>query len=169
MAPADLPSSEAQAFINRNFPSSGDSASTIIVITSPNVLDNATKNVVLELVSTINSTIEAQLNTSVKVDSVYNETIVITAQLLKSVNLGYHLAWNMTNLSAFMMFQLPMGFQQLYNQTNQTSFLLYGIPGIHLSIWKDVNATVPPGTPIPVIDSMAYSNTAATLRWRSLR
>ncbi|MDD1770325.1 MAG: MMPL family transporter [Methanomassiliicoccales archaeon] len=163
MAPADLPSSEAQAFINQNFPSGGESASTIIVITSPNVLDNATKNVVLDLVNNINSTIKARLNTSVKVDSVYNETIIITAQLLKSINLGYHLAWNTTNLSAFMMFELPRGYQQLFNQTNQTSFLLYGIPSIHLNIWKNVNASVPPGTPVPVIDSMAYNSTAATL------
>ena len=162
MAPADLPSSEATAFINKHFTSGVESASTIIVITSPNVFDNATKKATLDILNRTASQIKSQIGATAIASSIYNMTATLTAPLLGAMNQGYHIAWNTTNLTAFMLFELPLGYRTLFNETNVTVFVLYGIPSIHLSIWKQINASAP--LPPLVVDSLAYDQTVLALQ-----
>jgi len=156
MAPADLPSSVAQEFIDQHFAGTGNQSTTIIVLTAPNVLDNASKSVVNKIEHAVfNESHGGRIASGVRADTIYSATQLATASLLMEMNHGYYTAFNMTNLTSSFVFGLPLGFQQLWQDTNISTYTIYGIPATHVGVWTQTNASLT----IPHRDSLAYNQT----------
>lgn len=167
MAPSDLESEIAQKFIDTHFPSSGGQASTLIVLTSSDILDNQTKRVVNQISNELvlnqsypGGPIDTTGNVSIRVDSLYSTLQSYTFSFLTQIHSGYQVAKNLTNLTGFMLFGLPLQFQSAWYEVNASAFTLYGPTSIHAYNWMAVNSTTP--GPVEVTDSAAYN---ATLQW----
>jgi len=167
MAPSDLESEIAQKFIDTHFPSSSGQATTLIVLTSSDILDNQTKRVVNQISNELvlnqsypGGPIDTTGNVSIRVDSLYSTLQSYTFSFLTQIYSGYQVARNLTNLTGFMLFGLPLQFQSVWYEVNASAFTLYGPTSIHAYNWIAINSTTP--GPVAVIDSAAHN---ATLQW----
>jgi putative drug exporter of the RND superfamily len=152
----DLPSTEAQDFIDDNFGGSFE-ISTIVVLQGNDILDNASKAVVFSLEDGIIEGVQAgRLPQSTSVISVYRVVEVYSSEYLKGLHGAYHIANDSVALSSQMLFGLPVGYQELWLQSNASAFVVYGIPDIHIQVWtglRDAN----PSWSVEMVDSMAYN------------
>jgi RND superfamily putative drug exporter len=167
MVPSDLESEVAQKFINSNFPGSGGQATTIIVLTSPDILDNQTKLVVNEISNDLilnksypGGPIDTTGNVSVRVDSLYSVLQSYTFTFLAQLHSGYQVARDLTNLTGFMLYGLPLQFQSAWYEVNASAFMLYGPASVHAENWNLINSTTP--GPVATTDRAAHN---ATLLW----
>ncbi len=167
MVPSDLESEVAQKFIDNHFPGSGGQATTLIVLTSSDILDNQTKRVVNEISNELvlnqsypGGPIDTTGNVTVRVDSLYSVLQSYTFTFLAQAHSGYQVARNLTNLTGFMLFGLPLQYQSLWYQVNATAFTLYGPASVHTANWNAINSSNP-GT-VAMTDMAAHN---ATLSW----
>ncbi|MDD1765492.1 MAG: hypothetical protein LUO84_03460, partial [Methanomassiliicoccales archaeon] len=164
MVPSNLQSEIAQGYIDENFPTASGQGTTLILLKGTDVLDNETKDVVNRIDHAIyEETHGGRIDGHIQVDSVYSATTLYTAAFLQQLNRGFYSAWNMTNMTAFVLFGTPIDFRNLWFQANGSAFTVYGVPSIYLEIWKQMRATYPL-LPIDQIDSMAYIATFASLQ-----
>ena len=164
MVPSNLQSEIAQSYIDENFPTASGQGTTLILLKGTDVLDNETKDVVNKIDHVIyEETHGGRIDGHVQVDSVYSATALYTAAFLQQLNQGFYSAWNMTNMTALVLFGIPIDFRDLWFQANGSAFTTYGVPSIHVEIWKQMRATYPM-LPVDQIDSMSYGATFASLQ-----
>ncbi len=150
MVPSDLESEVAQKFIDAHFPGSSDQATTLIVLTSADALDNHTKQVVNEISNELvlnksypGGPIDTSGNVTVRVDSLYSTLQSYILSFLVQIHSGYQVAQNLTNLTGFMLFGLPLQYQSLWYEVNASAFTLYGLASAHAANWIAINQTSP--------------------------
>ncbi len=167
MVPSDLESEVAQRFIDTNFPGSSGQATTLIVLTSSDILDDQARQVVSQISNELilnqsypGGPIDTTGNVTVRVDSLYSVLQSYTFTFLAQLHSGYQVARNLTNLTGFMLFGLPLQYQTAWNQVNASAFTLYGPASVYTANWNLINSTSP--GPVTVIDQAAHN---ATLLW----
>ncbi|MBI0584055.1 MAG: MMPL family transporter [Methanomassiliicoccus sp.] len=162
MAPADLESSIANQFISDNFGSLSDQPTTLIVLTSSNVMDQETKNVVLNIQKGI---ADAYLNgdmDKVEVTSIYSVTEKYTLNVIKALNSAYVGA----NQTALLIFGVPQEYRALWAEVNRSAGALYGIPEGHVQTWEGIAAADSTLT-VQQVDDLAYQTFRAQLDFQA--
>lgn len=128
---------KAQEWISERFQQSVQGNSIIVVLTSPDVTDDATKTFVsrfnLELLQASPS-FGGDLSGNASVNSLYGINSIYSIKFLSEMNDQYFV---------------------LYNYTENLQAVVFGIPSLHLGVWEIVNSTEGPSTPVWVKDEIA--------------
>ncbi|MDW5563691.1 MAG: MMPL family transporter [Methanomassiliicoccus sp.] len=152
MAPATLPSSVANEYISASFGSFAHQPTTLIVLTSPDVTDNETRRVALEIEDALgDASLFGDIN-KVEVTSVYSLSESYTLNVVKALNYAYYSA----NLSAYLFFGIPQEYRDLWARTNESATALYGVSEGYAQAWEQAAADDPSRT-VQQVDDATYS------------
>jgi len=163
MAPEDLESERALQFITNEFGEVMSGGSTIIVLTSEDVLDEDTKDAIYRIEKELfNATHDGRIEGDVDATSVYSLLTDYSAGLMSAISDGVMQGKEVVNLTAQLLFGLPLGFQELYWQANGTAFIVYGMPDIHIQVWQGVRYMYPNWT-TEMVDATAYPQALAAI------
>jgi RND superfamily putative drug exporter len=142
----DQPSVKAQGWISDRFGQGVQGNSIIVVLSSPDVTDDATKSLVskinLEMLQASPS-FGGVLSGNASVSSVYGINSIYSTSFLSEINGQYF---------------------SMYNYTEIVQGALFGIPLLHLRTWEVVNSTEGPSTPVWVKDGIANSITSGLVQ-----
>lgn len=164
MAPNQLESEKAMEFISNEFGDVMSAASTIIVLTSDDVLDDDTKDAIYRIEKELfNASHDGRIQGKVRSDSLYSFLTDYSAGLMKGMSEGIGEGKLYVNLTANLLFGLPLEFRELYWQANRTAFIIYGMPDFHVQIWQGVRALHPNWT-VEQVDSASYPQAVAALQ-----
>jgi len=151
MAPDSLESTAANNYISSNFGSSADQPTTIIVLTSQDILSDEAKRIAVAIRSDIlNASLDGRIN-KVSVNSIYSVAETYVLNVLVALNTAYTGA----NLTAYMLYGMPEDFLSLWEGVNDSAHAIYGIPEDYAATWEDINEANP-GQPVDAIDLQAY-------------
>jgi hypothetical protein len=163
MAPEYLESERAMSFIEGEFSGVTGGGSTIIVLTSDDVMDNGTKGAIYRMDKELfNASHDGRIDGDVRVASVYSILTDYSAGVMFTISDGLSEGKEIVNLTSQLIFGVPIGFRQLYSQTNLTSFAVYGIPDLHVGMWQSVRMAHPNWT-TEMVDQEAYLMSAVAL------
>lgn len=163
MAPNQLDSEKAMEFISNEFGDVMSAASTIIVLTSDDVLDGETKDAIYRIEKELfNASHDGRIQGRVTSDSLYTLLTDYSAGLMTGMSEGIGEGKLYVNLTANLLFGLPLEFQNLYWQANGTAFIIYGMPDTHVQIWQEVR-TAHPNWTAEQVDSVSYPLAVTTL------
>jgi len=156
-----LPSEEAQSWIEDNFGDRASTGSTIIALTSPDVLDQDTKAcadeiamALIEASSPLNE--DASIGYTIEVESVYTVVHTYSTGFLGQVNQVYYTSYNGTNATRYVIFGVPLQFWSLYNQTEATQELVFGLPTDYAATWAYTNDSTGGMLPVQEVDNLTY-------------
>ncbi|MFP4171099.1 MAG: MMPL family transporter [Methanomassiliicoccales archaeon] len=160
MAPGDLRSERAMDFIRDEFGGEVEGADIIVVLASPDVLDNHTRSAIYSIQRELfNATHDGRIQGKMDVSSLYSRLTDYSAGLLMDLSRSIPEVQEGVNGTADMVFGLPMQFRNVFQEANVSSYILYGIPSLHLSIWQELNASSP-----GEVDQEAYDQTVSALQ-----
>ncbi len=156
-----LPSEEAQQWIDANFGNDAESGSTIIALTSPNVLDQDTKACVDEITLALIEASspfdeDASIGYQVQVDNVYTIVQTYSTGFLGQVNQAYYISYEGTNATRYIIFGVPSQFRDLYNDTADVQGLVFGLPSDHALTWVQTNQSTGGSLTVEQVDDMTY-------------
>jgi predicted RND superfamily exporter protein len=151
MAPDSLESTQANNFIKNTFGSSSDQPTTIIVLTSSDILNNESKQVAISLESNLkNASLYGDINKA-SVTSIYSVTKTYTLNILFALNGAYVQA----NQTAEAIYGLPQGYRLLWQEANLTAHAFYDLPRDYSATWSYFNSTHP-GSNTTQVDALTY-------------
>ncbi len=163
MTPEEVESVKGMDFIDQEFGGGVAESSTIVVLTSNDVLDNDTKRAVYGIDKELfNASHEGRISEDVRVSSLYTSLTSYSAGFLSKMSDSISETTSTVNGTARVVFGIPLDFQELYAQVNFSSFVLYGIPDMHIGIWEVVRASHPNYT-VQQVDQEAYLQTVQAL------
>jgi len=163
MAPGEIESEKAMAYIEQEFGSAAQSGTTIIVLTSADVMNNETKRAIYAVKKELfNASHDGRIDDGVRAESLYTLLTDYATGVLIEMSNGVEEGETLINLTSHVAFGIPIGFQELYWQVNGSAFILYGIPGTHLTQWQHARETHPE-LEVPQVDELAYNQTVASL------
>jgi RND superfamily putative drug exporter len=164
MAPNQLESEKAMEFIEDEFGEVMSGDSTIIVLTSENILDNQSKDVIYRIEKELfNASHDGRIGGKVNYESVYSLLTDYSAGLMTGMSKGISEGKVLVNMTADLLFGLPVTFQRLYWQSNGSAFIIWGMPDIHVQAWQSIRAAYPDWTTLQV-DVAAYSQANSVLQ-----
>lgn len=154
MAPRDLESIVASAYISERFGEMSQQPTTLIVVAAEDVLGEEAKRVVLGIEGDIaNASLFGEIP-EVKVTSVYSVAERYALNVIKELNTAYM----EVNLTAFAIFGLPQTYRTLWQETNATAHILRDVPLWYMEAWSALNASNP-GLTIVEVDDLAFQAT----------
>ncbi len=152
-APASLESTGANDYIAEQFGGTSEQPTTLIVLTASDVRSEEVKQAVSRIESDLNNaSMDGNIH-KVTVDTIYGVAEIYTLNVL----IGLNSAYTGANLTAYVIYGLPQDYRALWQETGQSAHAFYDVPAYYADIWSDINETVPPGTPVAVVDGMTYS------------
>ncbi len=144
-----------------NFGDRASTGSTIIALTSPDVLDQDTKAcadeitmALIEASSPLNE--DASIGYSIEVESVYTVVRTYSTGFLGQVNQVYFTSYNATNATRYVIFGVPLQFWSLYNHTEATQELVFGLPTDYAATWAYTNDSTGGMLPMQEVDDLTY-------------
>jgi putative drug exporter of the RND superfamily len=151
MAPPDLQSSLAKEYIAAHFQGYSEQPTTIIVITSQDVMDNETKEAMRGIDESITTASMFGDIERVEVTTMYSVTRAYTLNVIKALNQAFITA----NQTAILIFGMPQDYRATWVMANETAVTLYSIPEDHVAVWNDIEGANPSLTPSEM-DDLAY-------------
>ncbi len=163
-----LPSEDAQKWMEDNFGDRASTGSTIIALTSPDVLDPGTKvcvdEITMALIEASNPLNEdASIEYSIEVESVYTVVRTYTTGFLAQVNQVYFVSYDATNATRYVIFGVPLEFWSLYNETEATQDLVFGLPSEYAATWEQTNESTRGLLTIQEVDDLTYGAISSAL------
>jgi RND superfamily putative drug exporter len=153
MAPGSLPSSIANEHISKSFGSIADQPTTLIVITSDDVMDERTRIITLAIEREIaEASLYGDIN-KVEVTSPYTIAENYALNVIKVLNY----ACSSANLSAYLTFGLPQEYRMVWTAINTSAFALYTVPESYATAWAEAMASNPSLT-VEEADIIAYAS-----------
>jgi RND superfamily putative drug exporter len=156
----DLPSQDAQAYINQHF--SGQltqGSSTIVLLTSEegHIYDKSVKLAIDNMTAEIQKAAkDGRIDANVTITSLYSSTYEYSKVYIEQIAPLYVLANNLSFVLPMFLFQTPMTFWDSYNDTTDILLMEYGVPALYYDNWMIENRT---GGSIDEIDSLTYDAT----------
>jgi RND superfamily putative drug exporter len=164
MAPNQLESEKAMEFIEDEFGDVMSGESTIIVLTSENILDNQSKDVIYRTEKELfNASHDGRIEGKLTSESLYSLLTDYSAGVMTGMSRGISEGTVLVNMTADLLFGLPLTFQQIYWQSNGSAFIIWGMPDIHVQVWQSIRAVYPNWTTLQV-DIAAYSQAVGVLQ-----
>jgi putative drug exporter of the RND superfamily len=159
MAPSTLESEVAQRYIDEKFGNASDQPTTLIVISSSNVLDDDVKQAVYNIEHGVN---KASLNGNihkVEVNSVYSLMDIYVLNVLRSLNGAYGTA----NSTVYMIYGMPQDYYRLWDDVNQSAHGIYDLPAMYSHAWAEQRLANPAWT-VDQVDRATYLSVEAQVQ-----
>jgi putative drug exporter of the RND superfamily len=163
----NLPSVEAQAYINQNFGGSTTSSSGSIILINAepgHIFDDEIKSTIMDLTNqlkqaSIDGVFDADITVTTIYTALYDYTVVYIEVMAPLYALGSNLSIAIPNY----LFQVPLSYWDSFNNTQDALLMEYGIPELYYGNWLMENES---GGTITEIDSRAYEDTSEDIQTR---
>ncbi len=140
MAPEDMDSMQAQAFIDANFNASGPGESTLIVVKASGQDSVLTQDVKAMVMNITGSLRDDPRLVNCTVISIYDPLL---DEYTRMVIEGVLEVDTMANGTAMLLFGMPSSYPELWNSSFEASLLLFGISDLHLVAWEIIRDAEP--------------------------